>query len=343
METNILPQDASKNDANTAIVKTISLEDFKSVYYLLNAKPDRESKFFRESKIVSINDIFELNDSIQEKLSLHNIVTNKVSVLISLDNKRTFDFSTWEQFKREKWHTSALTKSITIVWDFNIKLESYNLPQRHTVKLRIGASLNPKDMIELVMNHEGEDQLHQAFAHSFCSIDFINPIISNEIFLIIETWHNALNKNFYQSKVQDFLSRNSKKIQELIVFLILVAACTLLFGFGKIYSQQIVQKSSSQIFSNSIGGILVAFLTIYIFFRLGKAWAQRTVSYIEKIQPIAIFKITRGDDSINELNKQKNNKFVKSLIEKFLVTIFYNLIAFLIAQFGLLLYNYFFK
>ena len=225
----------SDSTTSTAISTGISLEDFKSFFYLINAKPDRETKSYRESKIVSPSNIIELNDIIQEKLALHQIVTNQVTVVIILSNNRTLDFGTWQQFVNEKWNTSAMTKSISITWDFTISLPSYKFPQRHTVKLRIGSRLNTKDVLDLVMNHEDEAQLLDAFAHAICSIDFINPVISGEIFLIVENWHKALPKNFFISKWHEFLRKSSKNIEKIISFFVLTAFCFILFWLSKTY------------------------------------------------------------------------------------------------------------
>jgi|WetSurMetagenome_2_1015567.scaffolds.fasta_scaffold102059_3 hypothetical protein len=80
---------------STALATGISLQDFKSFFYLINAKPDRETKFYQPEKIVSINSIIELNDLIQEKLQNHQIITSQVTLTVTLTNDRTFDFGTW--------------------------------------------------------------------------------------------------------------------------------------------------------------------------------------------------------------------------------------------------------
>lgn len=331
----MLPENTENNKilvdstTTTAIASGISLEDFKSFYYLINAKPDRETKFFQDNKIVSINNIIELNDLIQEKLSLSPVATNQVTVVVSLDNNRTFDFGTWGQFIAEKWHTSAVTKCISVTWDFTIKLQNYQFPQRHTVKLRIGTKLKPRDMLELVMNHEEDEQLHQAFAHSICSIDFINPVVSNEVFLIIENWHKALPKNFFDTKLQRLLRANSRKVEQFIVFLVLIGGSIISYWLSKIYLDIIWTDSFDKIFLSRIfAGLLLATLVFYIFYEGGKLWANRTEKYISKIRPSTLFKFTKGDENANEENKKKNNDILKSIGIKVLITISFNVLAY---------------
>ncbi|WP_299290550.1 hypothetical protein [uncultured Mucilaginibacter sp.] len=312
----------------TAMTSGISLEDFKSFYYLINAKPDRETKFYSESKIVSKSNVIELNNLIQEKLNLSQIITNQVTIIISLDNNRTFDFGTWGQFIEERFHTSAVTKSITITWDFSIKLQNYKFPQRHTVKLRIGSKLKPRDMFELVMNHEEEEQLHEAFAHSICSIDFINPVISNEIFLIVENWHKALPKNFGNGKLQDFLQKNTKKIRQLLLLLVLTAGSIILFWLSKIYLNIIWTDTIDKVFLSRIfGGLLVSVLIFFIFYESGALWAHRTERYINRLKTSTLFKFTKGDENATEENKKKNNEILKSIGQKILITFIFNILA----------------
>jgi hypothetical protein len=333
MEQNEDPKSAEvaavDSTTSTALATGLSLEDFKSFYYLINAKPDRETKFYSESKIVSVDDLIELDNLIQEKLNLGNVVTTMVTAVVTLDNNRSMDFGSWDQFKAEQWHTSAVTKAVTVVWDFSIKLNNYHFPQRHTVKLRIGSRLKPRDVLELVMNHEEDSQLHEAFAHTICSIDFINTVISSEIFLIVENWHKALPNNFYTAKWQKVLKNNSKKVEQFIVFLVLVAGSTFLFWLSKFFLNLCwTETVDAVLLSRIYGGILGTFLILFLFYEGGKLWANRTERYIDRIKPLTLFKFTRGDTNANLDNKKKNNEILKSIGVKMLATILFNLFAF---------------
>jgi hypothetical protein len=317
-----------ENAVTTEVSPGISLESFKSFYYLLNAKPDRETKFLYEGKIVSIKNIIELNNLIQEKLNISNTIISKATVIVTFSNDRSLDFESWAQFEAEKWHTSATTKTVNVTWDFSIKLQNYEFPQRHTVNLRIGSKLKPRDMFELVMNQE-DDQLRNAFAHAICSIDFINPVVSNEIFLIVENWHKALPQNFFNAKWQMWLIDNSKKINYAIMYLVLVAGSTLLFWASKIYLDNIYTKEFTKLFlSRVFAGILISTLLYFLIYEIGKFWANKSTRYIQKLKPSSLFKFTNGDENANEENKKKNNDILKSLSLKLLITVIFNVFAF---------------
>lgn len=325
---------AVDSTTTTAITTGVSVQDFQSFFYLFNAKPDRETKFFREDRVVSVVNIVELNDLIQEKLKLHEVVTNQVSVTVTLSNNRIIEYGTWMKFLDEKWYTSAVTKNVTVSWDFTVILPGYKFPQRHTVKLRIGQKLKPKDVFELVMNHEDEGQLHDAFSHTTCSIDFINPVISNEIFTIVETWHTALPKNFYFSKLHSFLRRHSRKIEIFVVFLVLLAGSIILFGASRaflsyIWSDPLDQKFYTRIF----GGLLFASLAYFVFYQAGRLWANGTAKFIDRLRTVASFCFTKGDLNANLESAKRNDAITKAIAIKILITLSANIFAFLIDQF----------
>jgi hypothetical protein len=317
----------------TALTTGVSVQDFQSFFYLFNAKPDRETKFFADNKIVSVSTIIDLNDLMQEKLKLHEIVTNQVSVIVSLDNNRTLEYGTWAKFLDEKWHTAAITKNVTIIWDFTVKLPGYKFPQRHTVKLRIGQKLKPKDLFELVMNHEDEDQLHDAFSHSICSIDFINPVISSEMFHIVDTWHKSLPKNFYSSRLHSFLRKNSKKIETLIILLVLTTGCILLYGASRPFLSYVWSNSIDKTFYTRIyGGLLLSMLALFGFYQAGRLWANGTAKFIDRLRTAALFNFTKGDQNANVENSKKNNSITKAIGAKLTVTVIINIIAFLLDK-----------
>lgn len=314
---------------STALATGISLEDFKSFYYLINAKPDRETKFYPTEKIVSKANIQEINDLIQEKLSLHNIITSQTTVTVTLNNDRTLDFGNWQQFLVESWHTSAVTKAIVVVWDFSILLNNYKFPQRHTVKLRIGSKLKPKDMFELMMNSDGEDQIIEAFAHTICSVDFINPVIGSEIFLIIERWHNALPKNQFTSKIHKPLRKYSGIIERVIVFLVLISGATILYAVAKIFiDYNWTELISQSFYLKMYGGLISSAIILYGFYVFGKIWANKTLKYISNLKQTALFNFTNGDENSTLEMKKSNDKILKAIQIKMIVTFLFNILAF---------------
>jgi hypothetical protein len=305
-----------------SIGNQFSMKDFQAFYYKFNAKPDRETKFYKENKIVCTEDLLDLNKSIQEKLSLNNCITTKTGIITSFDNDRSLDFDNWTLFENYKWNTSSVIRSIIISWDFTIKVEGYENPQRHTAKLRIGTRIKPKDLMELVWNHDDETELHQALAHSICTIDYINPVISSEIFLIIENWHKALPNNFYSNKLHRFLTRHINKLEYLFIYLVLVTGCLLAFGASKVYLKLVwTNKFDQQFYYRIFGGLLLSFLFIHFLYYSSKYWSKFSIRKLDRLKSSNLFKITKGDNNQNEKAKIQNGGVVNKILLKLGITI----------------------
>jgi hypothetical protein len=320
-----------QNDSSRDISQKsqFSIQEFQSYYYKFNAKPDRETKFFREDKIVSREDIIELNNSIQEKLNLNECVTTMTNITVAYNNDRTVEYSNWTVFENEQWSTSAVIRSIIITWDFTLSLKGYDIPQRHTVKFRIGTRLKPKDLMELMWNHDDEAEIHEAFAHSICTIDFINPLISSEVFLIVENWHKALPDNFFENRTQKYLSRHSTKIEYLISVILLFSGCLLIYGVSKVYLKLIWTDSFNQQFYYRVfGGILLTFLFFYTLIIIAKSWSKRSWYILTRLKPSNIFTITKGDINNIKKNKEKNKNAINEVLKNIVVTIVVAILAY---------------
>ncbi|MBC1215343.1 hypothetical protein GNE08_14065, partial [Trichormus variabilis ARAD] len=156
----------------------ISLDDFKSLFYQLNAKPDTEIRLLPGKKTVELADISNINEQIQAKLRNHDVAASIGSINFILSNKKIKDYSTWAEFEREKWNTiNERIKTLTIHWDIAIKLPQYSLPQRHSIRLRIGSNIPPKDIFQLIFTSDNIQEIMEAKTPSVCKIDFINNII----------------------------------------------------------------------------------------------------------------------------------------------------------------------
>ena len=136
--------------------KSISLQEFKSLFYHLNAKPDSSIKIFKESRRVHKEDLIELNEKVGEKLSNNNIVGSFTTIKVALSDKRIIDIATWEEFLEHMWDYSSYVTHIDIQWDFNIVLPRYKLPQRHTLKLRIGSTVKPGEALQILLSTESD-------------------------------------------------------------------------------------------------------------------------------------------------------------------------------------------
>src|SRR4028118_867365 len=92
----IVPQQAGAN---------LTLDDFKSLFYKLNAKPDTEIRLLPGKKTLELADIRSINEQIEAKIRNHDLTANVASINFILSNKKIKDYSIWAEFERENWET----------------------------------------------------------------------------------------------------------------------------------------------------------------------------------------------------------------------------------------------
>lgn len=80
---------------STEAIASRSLDDFKALFYLYNAKPDTEIRFLKGGKIVELSDIRSLEEQVAAKLGNHETLGQTVSITFTLSNKKIKEFSTW--------------------------------------------------------------------------------------------------------------------------------------------------------------------------------------------------------------------------------------------------------
>jgi hypothetical protein len=171
--------------SETGIAKRIDLDQFKSLYYLLNAKPDSQLRLLKEDKEIDFNDLVELNEKVVSKLKTESLETSITTITIVFKSKKVSTYNNWLEFSRTNWNIADQTLSISINWDINVKLPEHELPQRHTLKVRLGSAVRPSEMFQLMMTSDKDDELMEATSNGVCKVDFINHVIANELLAIV--------------------------------------------------------------------------------------------------------------------------------------------------------------
>lgn len=202
-------------------------KNFKAVYYLMNAKPDTEIKLFKGKKIISLENIITLNNYLEEKLANHEIEVRSLVINVVLKKGTIISFENFEEFKKFDWNRKEEeTESILIKKDFFIKLPNYTFPQRHTVKIKMGGSLNAADTFTLLLKDEEEVDID--LSDVVCKIDFINNILAEELFRIVETWYENLEAREY-SKIFHCIVKNKNVLGDISKLLMSLSGIFLWF------------------------------------------------------------------------------------------------------------------
>lgn len=297
-------------------VKDKLVQQFKSIYYLLKGKRDTEIKLFTGYKQFRFSDIKDLNSKIYKKLELHKLVTDIVNVTVGLESKDIMTFGNWNQFTTYDWEIPECTKYISIEWDFNILLPNSleQIPQTHTLRVRLGNGLKPSEMIQVIFQGGEEHDFEEAKSQAVCKIDFVNSQICAELKSVVTKWYDSLPNNSEDQKIIPFIFRHTQKLRQFIISLFMLSGIIFinLIAFYSIETFKVntnidILQKFFFLFSSST-------LLIYIFYISGKLYADRLISRnVEKFTRYPMFEITKGDvNKVSEV-KKSNKKYLTDL------------------------------
>ena len=295
-----------------------SLDNIKAFFYLYNAKPDTEIRFLKDGKIVELADIRSIEEQVAAKLRNHDVLGQTVSIAFTLSSTKLKEFSTWAEFERERWKTvNEKVESLAISWNILIQLPQYQSPQTHSMKLRIGNSIPPKDLFQLLLTSDNASEVREARSPGVCKVDFINAIIANELLFIVDEWYKGLRKAPELDPIQNFLRKHGKTASSAIQFfsplLLLSIACMYtdylypLLGVTEEISIGNIQKSLV---------FLLAMFMVGSFF--GSIFEKSIDQKIDKLEKYPSFLISKGDENAVEEFQRNNNKLTKQIFNRIL-------------------------
>lgn len=309
------------NDTSPSVINS-DLDTIKSVYYWLNAKPDTSIKVFKDAKEVSIADINSLNGKIQTKLSTEELFTNITSLDIVFDKGVLRSFGSWEEFQRTSWEIAEKTESISIVWDINIKLPNYKLPQRHTVKVRIGSSIRPGELFQIMTSSDDDLELIESTSFIVCKVDFVNSTISSELIAIVEEWYNCLVDIEPKSGLQKFIESNRQNVSRVCHYLLPLTGLILLFVAFKLHISKLNNIAFDKgTYTDFYFWMLLIFVVYFAFNFIGSLFGQRIFELINKLEDSAVFNITKGDKNSQQNIIRKNKSLLTQVKQQFWLTI----------------------
>lgn len=309
-----------------------SLADMKSLFYLLNAKPDTSIKLLDKKRIVTVASIRDLNERITRKLENHNVIGQMTSVNIIFEKDNIKDYASWGEFTNENWNTiNQVTESLTLTWDISIKLPRYANPQRHTLKVKLGQSLTPKDMMELVFVSDNVMEMKEKRAAGVVKIDFIDQVLATELIDNVVSWYDGLKDIQPTEGIQKILEDN----QSLVLGIVKNFFPILFLSIYQYYFSTFCEWSTltTNITIANLQLFLIAFLAVYaigsmIGQRIAFGLDQKIDSYQHKDQ----FEITRGDEKSLEDTHKKNKKISTQIINKTLLIIISAIVSFFIKD-----------
>ncbi len=299
----------------------INIEDFKSIYYLLNAKPDTQLKVIREPKRVLFEDIVTLNEKIENKIKLHDALIKISSINVIFKDGSIKEYTVWKEFLRIDRNCSLVTESISIIWDLSLLLPGYELPQRHTLKVRIGSDVKPIEYFHLMAINDNDADLEEGTAFLIAKVDFISSVLANELIQNVVEWYNCLSSIDDKNKFQNFLTKQNQYISRFAHYMIPLICFSILYLIFKInFSKQNIVFDHFAVLSLYYW-FLMAFIVHYIGQYMGGLVGRYIYEKISKIEDDSIFLLTAGDNNVIRKNSIVNKDISNSIVFQILLTV----------------------
>ena len=162
-----------------------TLDKFRDFIFKMNAKPDSETKIFSKAIRVTLEDIEILRTRIIEKLRMHcsDEAACITRITINFSNHTSFDYDTWAKFKQENFERADYVESITIKWDFQVSMPMYELPQHHSLVVKISSGLTFPEFMSLMVSGKIEDVNDISIMDNVvvARVEFINTLLGDEL------------------------------------------------------------------------------------------------------------------------------------------------------------------
>ncbi|MEW9936614.1 hypothetical protein AB2T96_21000 [Clostridium butyricum] len=320
------------------------IQNFKSMFYRMNAKPDSMTKIFTKEVIIGIEDIKQLNSIITNKLKNHYYKDAGfiISVTISFKNRTTISFSNWTDFEKHEWIESNAINSVTITWDFNITLPNYQNPQRHTLTVKLSNGMRPEEMLNIIFSGNIEDldeaNMNRDFFPVVARVDFIDPEVGEELLNKVLKWCEGLqlaevSQNNFILKLQKHKRKVSYLVNYIIIFILFILGMIFFdYTINKFDIDTIAELGKKDLITlvNSMCIYLGGFVFLNNWF--GKI-ANNLFGQLQDYGDNHLFNITKGDLKKQQNIIHKNKRKLMGIYSKLIFTIIMNIVCSLLASY----------
>jgi len=195
------------------------------------------------------------------------------------------------------------------------------------MKLRIGNSIPPKDIFQLIFTSDDISEVLAAPSAAVCKVDFINTILANELLFLVEEWHKGLKQAPEPDLIQKFFKKYGKAataaLRYFFPLLSLFVACNYsdylypLLGMDQNLSLATLKAS------------LLFLLTTYMLGNfIGRQIENSIDRKLDKLEEYPNFMITKGDYNSSVEFEQKNQKLTNQICIRIFWIVFGTLISY---------------
>jgi hypothetical protein len=312
------------------IVAKLPKEAFKAMFYLFAGKPDSKVKLFHKPVLVTHEDLREITRKIEEKFSLHLINRTVNSVAIKFRKNETTEFGTWDAYEAYDRQIPQVTEEITLRWDFLLELPMFMTPQRHTLTVRLSNTPRPRDIIQLLVSQDPDDDLDISNKLALCvaRVDFISHRLADELIDVVAEWNEALPKPAVRDTWFNGVEKRASWFPRVIqITLPLFYAVTALSILGPALGSSVSDQVTVTSIKYASGWILLSIISLQLIQKFAHYLASQTYRSIQDYGSFTPFLITKGDRNRSDELARNNHRTILRFFGHSLAALILNVIA----------------
>ena len=222
--------------------------------------------------------------------------------------------------------------SISIQWNFNIRIPGYDLPQRHNLVVKLTNGLRPEEMLNLIFSGKIED-FDEVELNTFpvvARVDFIQALLGEELLNIVGEWVRGRKQNTASKNVVLLLMKKyRKRIAQYFEYVSFIMTFILTVGINTYYIRGLNIDKLSDLSMTEFNNLLILLATsVMVIFLLKKIFEKLAENVYDKLSEygrVFIFNITRGDKNLQDKINSSDNNSGKMILVKFVFSLIFNI------------------
>jgi hypothetical protein len=291
----------------------IDRDSLKALFHILVGKPDSTIQVFFGPFELKVSDIANLNEEIIRKIRNHNVATVNSSAYLSSGDRLIREFGALQDLLDYPWGGPEETQSITLKWDFLINIESYKIPQRHSLSVRVGKTPDAKDTLRKLLSQSDEpDDPHDlAFAPMYCRADFVSPILGKELLNIVKDWHKGLKRPMGVSPLLQKCRNHGRAITKAIEYTIpfSVGLCCVAAFRSLLSAYQVSDPVTVGVFEKAGLWFAASLASIYVATITARSLSSYCLAKLTEMRLRGVaFSLSNGDYNLNQNDIDSSNR-----------------------------------
>lgn len=204
--------------------------------------------------------------------------------------------------------------------------------------VKLSNGLRPEEMLNLIFSGKIED-FEEIETNTFpvaARVDFIEPILGDELLNIVADWVSGLKENnVKKNKVVLLMRKYRKRVAQYFnyfAFIMCIILSTSVFNqVVKGFEVDTIAEYSTNQFLTMFNLLVILGTVLFALLKLFESMAQKVYGYLSEYGQMFSFAITKGDQKRQQELKNRDEDNAKKIMARFMFSLIFNVLCGIIA------------